>query len=92
MLTPHQTRIVIWRCIGCNVFSSSNVVHLPCVVCVATADLSTADPSLGLDGLYTVLGLLLGVNAFNERTALMKLLEQRAGLAAEDGTESSDSK
>jgi hypothetical protein len=33
---------------------------------------------LGLDGLYTVLGLLLGVNAFNERTALMKVLEQRA--------------
>lgn len=62
------------------------------MLCVATADLSTADPSLGLDGLYTVLGLLLGVNAFNERTALMKLLEQRAGLAAEDGTESSDSK
>jgi hypothetical protein len=61
-------------------------------MCVAAADLSTADPSLGLDSLYTVLGLLLGVNASNERTALMKLLEQRAGLAAEDGTKSSDSK
>lgn len=52
--------------------------------------MSTADPSLGLDGLYTVLGLLLGINAYNERTALMKVLQQRAGAAA-DAASSRDS-
>jgi hypothetical protein len=47
----------------------------------AAADMSTVDPSLGLDGLYTVLGLLLGVNAYNERNTLLKVLEQRAAAA-----------
>jgi hypothetical protein len=51
-----------------------------CAACAA--DLTTTQPSLGLDGLYTVLGLLLGVNAFNERTALLKVLEQRASQAS----------
>lgn len=50
-----------------------------CDVCAA--DLTTPQPSLGLDGLYTVLGLLLGVNAYNERIALVKVLEQRASQA-----------
>jgi hypothetical protein len=45
----------------------------------------TADPSLGLDGLYTVLGLLLGVNAYNERSTLMRVLQQRAGAATDAG-------
>jgi hypothetical protein len=49
--------------------------------------MSTVDPSLGLDGLYTVLGLLLGVNAYNERNTLLKVLEQRA--AAADAVDSS---
>lgn len=58
-------------------------------LCLAAtaADMSTADPSLGLDGLYTVLGLLLGVNAYNERSTLLKVLEQRA--AAADAPDSS---
>jgi hypothetical protein len=41
------------------------------------ADVTTPAPSYGLDGLYGVLGLLLGVNALNERTALSQVLAQR---------------
>jgi len=38
----------------------------PSVQSYARADLTTADPSLGLDALYGVLGLILGINAWNE--------------------------
>lgn len=37
---------------------------------VVGQDLTTAAPSLGLDALYGVLGLVLGVNAWNERQVL----------------------
>ena len=33
-------------------------------------DLATGSPSLGLDALYGVLGLVLGFNAWNERQLL----------------------
>jgi len=59
-------------------------------VCLLAADMSTSDPSLGLDGLYTVLGLLLGVNAYNERSALMKILEHRQQQAADEASSSSN--
>lgn len=72
---------------------TSAVVHDACCAClvVPAADMLTADPSLGLDGLYTVLGLLLGVNAYNERTALTRVLQQRAGAAADAGDSSESS-
>jgi hypothetical protein len=44
---------------------------------VALADMTTPDPKYALDGLYTVLGLLLGVNAFNERRALTQVLQEK---------------
>lgn len=47
------------------------------VAFVFFADFSTPDPQLGLDGLYVVLGLLLGVNAYNERAALLRVLKER---------------
>mmetsp|Transcript_18724 Transcript_18724/g.40259 ORF Transcript_18724/g.40259 Transcript_18724/m.40259 type:complete len:178 (-) Transcript_18724:458-991(-) len=37
---------------------------------VVVQDFMTGEPSLGLDGLYTVLGVLLAFNAWNERGAL----------------------
>lgn len=51
--------------------------RLLCCLPLLVADLSTPDPRYGLDGLYTVLGLLLGINAYNERSALMQVLQQR---------------
>jgi hypothetical protein len=44
---------------------------------VALADVTTADPKYALDGLYAVLGLLLGVNALNERRALTQVLQDK---------------
>jgi hypothetical protein len=40
-------------------------------------DLLSQEPSLALDGLYGVLGLLLGINAWNEKSALATVLEDR---------------
>lgn len=60
-------------------------------VSLLAADISTSDPKLGLDGLYTVLGLLLSVNAYNERSAFMKILEHRQQQAADDASSSSSS-
>lgn len=47
----------------------------------AIADLAVASPSLGLDALYAVLGLILGFNAYNERALLAT--RKRAREAAE---------
>jgi membrane protease subunit (stomatin/prohibitin family) len=56
-----------------------------------SADLATASPSLPLDGLYGVLGLLLGVNAANERSALTQVLQQRQEPQQQQKDEDSDS-
>ncbi len=48
-------------------------------------DLTTAQPSVGLDALYGVLGLVLGVNAWNERTALAAAREARSKGLQEQG-------
>jgi hypothetical protein len=42
-----------------------------------SADLTSADPKYALDGLYAVLGLLLGVNTLNERRALAQVLQDK---------------
>jgi len=44
---------------------------------VAVQDVFSQEPSLALDGLYGVLGLLLGVNAWNEKAALTAAVEDR---------------
>ncbi|GBF99583.1 hypothetical protein Rsub_12208 [Raphidocelis subcapitata] len=52
---------------------------------VVAQDLTTAQPSVGLDALYGVLGLVLGVNAWNERTALAAAREARSKGMQEQG-------
>uniref|UniRef100_A0A383V571 Uncharacterized protein n=1 Tax=Tetradesmus obliquus TaxID=3088 RepID=A0A383V571_TETOB len=44
---------------------------------VVLQDVTTADPKFALDGLYAALGLLLGVNALNERRALSQVLQDK---------------
>ncbi|WIA09961.1 hypothetical protein OEZ85_010173 [Tetradesmus obliquus] len=44
---------------------------------VVLQDVATADPKFALDGLYAALGLLLGVNALNERRALNQVLADK---------------
>jgi hypothetical protein len=52
--------------------------HPVCARCLLlSTDLTTADPKYALDGLYAVLGLLLGVNTLNERRALAQVLQDK---------------
>ncbi|KAF8069604.1 hypothetical protein HT031_001721 [Scenedesmus sp. PABB004] len=50
---------------------------------VVAQDLLTPAPRLALDALYGALGLLLGANAVNERTALLALSAKQSAAAAE---------
>lgn len=57
------------------------------------ADLSTSDPQYALDGLYGVLGLLLGINAYIEKKALGRAVDKQQPQAeVSDAVNSAESK
>jgi hypothetical protein len=58
--------------------SSSHYAWLAYVLLLLLfADVTTPDPKYAMDGMYAVLGLLLGLNAINERRALAQVLQDK---------------
>ncbi|KAJ9529014.1 hypothetical protein QJQ45_007088 [Haematococcus lacustris] len=55
--------------------------------CVVAADLTGGTPSLGLDALYVALGGVLGFNAWNERAALERHMDEKEAEMRESATE-----
>ncbi|KAL6756733.1 hypothetical protein V8C86DRAFT_2643701 [Haematococcus lacustris] len=55
--------------------------------CVVAADLTGGTPSLGLDALYVALGGVLGLNAWNERAALERHMDEKEAEMRESATD-----
>ncbi|GFH10719.1 uncharacterized protein HaLaN_06082 [Haematococcus lacustris] len=55
--------------------------------CVVAADLTGGTPSLGLDALYVALGGVLGFNAWNERAALERHMDEKEAEMRESATD-----
>lgn len=72
----------------------SAVIPTPGLECCSVsacifADLSGAAPKYALDGLYGALALLLGINSYNERKALVAVISRKQTTSSATASSSS---